>query len=160
MNGSAGLKPVHLKIYNDTTDEFEPQLVSSHDARKEIVDPEQIHARLEHLKFVVKETISTNYNKRLKQLDEDESGYRDEDKAFVLEYTDASTAIRELESETSKVPDMICRAVDPLYDEAVKVCRYYQSIYNENAWTIAYQIRNQMGVGAKIEEVYISGGTN
>ena len=160
MNGSAGLKPVYLKIYNDTTDEFEPQLVFSKDARKEIVDPETIKARLEHLKFVIKETISTNYNNRLKQLDEDESGYRDEDKAFVLEYTDASTAIRELETETSKVPEMICRAVDPYYDEAVKVCRYYQSLYNDAAWTEAYHVRSQMGVGAKIEEVYISGGTN
>ena len=163
MNGASvsGTRPVKLKIYNDTEEGegMAPQYVSAKDAKVEVINPAEIKSKIEKLKNVVRDTIDKNYLKPINQIDMDESGRRNEDKALVLDNTDATQALGNLYSEASKVPKMLCDAVDPFYDEAVKVCNQYQKQFNEQAWTIAGQIRNSMGAGAKIDEVY-GGGSN
>ena len=163
MNGASvsGTTPVKLKIYNDTEEGegMAPQYVSAKDAKVEVINPAEVKAKVENVKNVVRETIDKNYLQPINKIDMDESGKRNEDKALVLDNTDATQALGKLYSEASKVPKMLCDAVDPFYDEAVSVCNKYQSQFNQEAWTIAGQIRNSMGPGAKIIEIY-GGGSN
>lgn len=160
MNGVTGSHPVRLRIYMETEEGILQQFVEAYDAKVEVINPATIKARLEKLKNTINETIENNYLQPLYKIDMDEEGKRNEEKAFVLDNTDATYAINTLYTQAKGVPKMMCDAVDPFYAEAVEVCARYQRQFNNDAWEAAQVLRRNMGENARIEEVYSTGGGN
>lgn len=160
MNGVSGSHPVRLRIYKESEEGIIQQYVEAYNAKVEKINPDVIKARLEKLKNTINETLNENYIQPLYKIDMDEEGKRSEEKAFVLDNTDATAAIGTLYSQARNVPKMMCDAVDPFYAEAVEVCARFQRQFNSDAWAAAEVLRRNMGEGARIEEVYSTGGGN
>lgn len=157
MNGGGNLYPVHLKVYNDTEEGYNPVFITAFDAKVEVINPATIKARIEKLKNTIKDTLYDNYITPLYRIDMEEDGKRNEDKAFVLDNTDATAAISSLCTEARKVPKMMGDAIDPFYDEAVAVCNRYQAKFNRDAWDTAESIKRNMGENARIQEIFVGG---
>ena len=163
MNGATSYLPVHLLVSNDTEETgYIEQHIYAADATREIINLRNFHERLEAVKTRINNTIKDNYITPIYRIDMNEEGKRDEDKAFVLDHTDATAALGQLYTEASKVPQMMCDAIDPLYQKAESIHHRYQLLFNSKAWEEAYKIQRIMGPGATIKEIhdYSYGGGN
>ena len=158
MNGASKIPPIKLKIFDDTQEGCPTKYIAALNAKTEVIDPAIVRNKIEHVKSVTKKAINDYYRNPINEINVDEKGRIDENKALVLDYTDATVPLQQLYTNSNDIADMIGKSIEPLYDEAVKVCDEFQYKANQYAWDQAYSIRNAMGENARIIEVY--GGSN
>lgn len=154
MNGSGGgyVQVKNYVVKNDEKGISHP--VRARNVQQTMIDPYVIKSRIEKVVNTTKESVASNYTKRLRTLADD----WDTDRAIVINEVDCRPAIQDLQFASEKIYIAVENTISPIYGVALQIHNLLQQKANDAAWQDANYLRQEYGEGTYIIEGY--GGTN